>query len=159
MFPLPHILGWQTIRTGGACKARLSEPLDQPRIDQQTIEPSRFGSAGASVEQPLTTPQHVLLFGKRRIQRHTRRLLHQQWQIRCIEGLERRRYIDRSIVYRVDSVVARVVARIEGPEQTRDGWLAERRIDDAIGKFRLMIAEANDQERIGRKVMPEPRKQ
>src|SRR5262245_35501437 len=146
MFPLPHILGRQTIRTAGACKARLSKSLDQPRIDQQPIEPARLGSAGAAVEQSVTASQNTLLFGERRIKWHTRRFLHEQGQIRCIEGLERRRQIDRPIVHRVDRVVARVVAWIEGFEQPRNSWFAKRRVDDAICKFWLMIAKTNDQE-------------
>src|SRR5262249_56065358 len=117
------------------------------------------GSAGATVEQPVKTPQNFLLLGERRVKWHARRFLHQQGQIRCIEGLERRRQIDRPIVHRVDRVITRVVAWIEGFEQPRDGWLAERRVDDTVCKFWLMIAKANYQERIGWKVMPESGKQ
>ena len=148
MFPLPHyFLAGKLSGRWRLAKPATSKPFDQSRIDQQTVETARLRTPGASIEQPVTAFQDIFLFGKGRIKRHTCRLLHQQRQVRCIERLECRRQIDRPEIYGVDCVVARVVARIKGFQLSRNRRLAERRIDDAIGKFRLMISEANDQEK------------
>src|SRR5262245_12062537 len=160
MHPLPLLyLGLQTIRPARACKARLSKAFDQARVDQQPIKPSRLRAAGASVKQTVAAFQNILLLGKRRIERHTRSLLHQQRQIGRVERLQCRRHIDWLKIYSVDRVVTRVVARIEGLQMPRDRGLGECRIDNTIRKFRLMVAKANDQERVGREVAFEPVKQ
>ena len=101
-------------------KPATSKAFDQTGLDQQPIEPPRLGTAGAPVEQAVTTLQDILLFGKGRIKRYTRRLLHQQRQVGCIERVKRRGKIDGLEIYGVDRIVAGVVARIEGFKLPRD---------------------------------------
>src|SRR5215472_8340501 len=130
--------------------------LDQTRLDEQAIEPSRLGAAGTPIKETVAAIQNLLLLGKGRVKRHACRLLHQQGQVRCIKRRKRRRQIDRFEVHGIDRVVTRVITRIEGLQLARKRGLAERRVDNSICEFRLVITKSNNQKRIGRKLALEP---
>src|SRR3954453_14005634 len=59
--------------------------LDQPCIDQQTVEPPRFRAAIAGIEDALAATQDVLLLHEGRIERQPSRLQDHQRQIRRVE--------------------------------------------------------------------------
>src|SRR4051794_30501882 len=131
-----------------------SKPLDQAGIDQKTIEPARLPSPRTIEEQSLAAIENASLFCKRRIERKTGGPLHDQRQIGRIEQVKRGTEIDRLEVQPVDGVIGREVARIMRREAPSKFLGIDRRVDDMLGEFRLMITIAHDQERFVREVTP-----
>ena len=64
------------------------QALDQAGVDQHAVKSARLRAAITAIEKAMATFQDRLLLDKRRIERHPRSLLHQQWNIRCIECVE-----------------------------------------------------------------------
>ena len=96
------------------------------------------------------------LLSEARIEWNSRRLQRDQGQVRRIKPAERRCDIDRREVYRVERVVCRQVTLIQGFRSFRNFVHAERWIDQASSKLRLMIAVADDEEGVSRKFLSEP---
>src|SRR4051794_11267031 len=89
-----------------------SEAFDQPGVDQEPVEATRFRSARTGVEEPFAALEDLLLFGEGRIERQSGSFLDHQRQIGSLDRLERRGEIDRFEVDRVDRVVGREIARV-----------------------------------------------
>src|SRR5579883_3549839 len=127
---------------------RSSEPLDQAGIDQQAIETSRFGTAGASVELSPTTLEYPFLLGKGSIERQAGELLRDHRQVRAFDRLAGLLHIDRLIIDGVDGIIGGEIARIVAREPLRDARLVERRLQDEGCKIRLVVAVADQEEGI-----------
>src|SRR6516165_12586132 len=116
-----------------------------------------FRTVGAAEEKSFAAQENFLLFGKRRIERQSGRLLNNQREIRPFQRIERRRCVDWREIDRVNGVIGREVTRIVRHEPLRDAVVVEGGIDQRRSKVRLMITESNDKKSIVREVSFQPR--
>src|SRR5882724_4645305 len=79
---------------GRGSHTRQSKPFDQAGVDEQPIEATRLGAAGAGVEQPLAALQNSFLLGEGGIERQAGCLLHNERKIGALNRVERGGEID-----------------------------------------------------------------
>src|SRR5262245_43625158 len=136
---------WRPRRQRTMGTAPESKPFDEPGLDQRPVEAARLGTIAAAVEQASAALEDALLLGEGGIERHARRLLHDQRQVGRVEHVEGRAKRDRLEVDGIDRIVGRVVARIEPQQPLTEIPRVERRLDQMLGEIRLMVAIADDE--------------
>src|SRR5690242_8105947 len=129
------------------------EALDESGLDQQSIEPAGFRAVLAGVEYALATEHDVLLFLERGIERYAGGFLDYQWQIGRVDRVHDGRALDRFEIDGVDSIIGGEVARVVGVELARHPRFIQAGIEQVRRELRLMVAVANDQERLCREFL------
>src|SRR5262245_11239260 len=141
------------INTRSSRRARLrSESLDQAGVDEQPVEAAGLRAAAAEIEHAATAAEDLLLLRERGVERDPRRFQHHQRKVGRIERIERGRQVDWAEVHPLDGVVGGEIARIALHDALRHLGLIERRVDEAAGKQRLVVAEAHDEDRLAGKL-------